>query len=484
MRQVSPAAMESGSGIDHFQEPVHGQREDSNAATPPSDGAPSAVAAEGGGADAASPSPLPAAPVDRPQESAREQAGGGGRGTHGSGSAALGANLKAKGPGDIPPGPSSAGSNLSIPSPDSAGPSGAGTPSSEALDSKELFEVFEQLVREAGAEKKKKKKPDEEQAKSSCPKKGLWSKLKNLFTRKKKIVDREARLIYLEHVGHQTLPITEVGNRYRATEDMPICVDLDAYSRIRPVLGDGECFYRSFIFSYLEQVLDREDTHEEHRLLDTIERLSTEHTNLGWDSEFCRSHEAFKELINKVMEWKGQGNTASHNRFLIRLVFCNFIIVSWPSAFHLTHIISSFCSYRKAKLLKFFSTYDTTNDIFVFLRLVVAVQICSHSGQYGDLIPGLGEDYNLKDWCFQNVTLPREFTDHVMMMALATALEVPLRLERLYGGGSAEDNIYTGPGVVRVTLLYTGNHYDIIYPRAPPAESSSRQDSQRESPAG
>jgi hypothetical protein len=158
--------------------------------------------------------------------------------------------------------------------------------------------------------------------------------------------------------------------------------------------------------------------------------------------------------------------------------------------------------------------------VFVFLRLVVAVQICSHSGQYGNLIPGLGEDYSLKDvsirissltlppaefpmyplfdtrslilpdpllyeqWCFQNVTLPREFTDHVMMTALATALEVPLRLERLYGGGSAEDNIYTGPGAVRVTLLYTGNHYDIIYPCAPPAESSSRQDSQRESPAG
>jgi hypothetical protein len=76
----------------------------------------------------------------------------------------------------------------------------------------------------------------------------------------------------------------------------------------------------------------------------------------------CWFFQAFKELINKVMEWKGQGNTASHNRFLIRLVFCNFIIVSWPSAFHLTRIISSFCSYRKAKLLKFFSTYNTTND--------------------------------------------------------------------------------------------------------------------------
>ncbi|XP_047063313.1 uncharacterized protein LOC124670891 [Lolium rigidum] len=298
--------MESGSGIDHFQEPVHGH-EDSNAAN----GAPSAVAAEGGGADASSPSPLPAAPVDRPQESAREQAGGGGRGTHGSGSAAAGANLKAKGPGDIPPGPSS---------PDRAGPSGAGTSSPESLDSKELFEVFAQLVRDAGAEKKRwtNKTPDEEQVKSARPKKkGLWSKLKNLFTRRKKIVDREgrqiyservgrqivdrgARLIYLQHVGRQTLPITEVGNRYRATEDMPICVDLDAYSRIRPVLGDGECFYRSFIFSYLEQVLDREDTDEEHRLLATVERLSTEHANLGWDSEFCRSHEEMHNCLTVV----------------------------------------------------------------------------------------------------------------------------------------------------------------------------------------
>jgi hypothetical protein len=52
-----------------------------------------------------------------------------------------------------------------------------------------------------------------------------------------------------------------------------------------------------------------------------------------------------------------------------------------------------------------------------------------------------------------------------MMAALARALEVPLRLERLHGVGSDEDNIYTGPGDVSVTLLYTGNHYDIIYPR-------------------
>jgi hypothetical protein len=70
--------------------------------------------------------------------------------------------------------------------------------------------------------------------KSSKPKKGLWRKCKSSFSRKEK-----------------TLPITEVGNRYRATEDWPILLNVDAFSRIRPVLGDGECFYRSFIYSYL-----------------------------------------------------------------------------------------------------------------------------------------------------------------------------------------------------------------------------------------
>uniref|UniRef100_A0A453N1Q2 Uncharacterized protein n=2 Tax=Triticinae TaxID=1648030 RepID=A0A453N1Q2_AEGTS len=69
-----------------------------------------------------------------------------------------------------------------------------------------------------------------------------------------------------------------------------------------------------------------------------------------------------------------------------------------------------------------------------------------------------------------------------MMVALARALEVPLRVESLQRGYAPD--IYTGPGVPRpsVTLLYTGDHYDIIYPRAPSAESSSHQASQREHP--
>ncbi|KAM3296500.1 hypothetical protein ACQJBY_038707 [Aegilops geniculata] len=158
--------------------------------------------------------------------------------------------------------------------------------------------------------------------------------------------------------------------------------------------------------------------------------------------------QAFKDLIKKVMRWKKHGRRNS---------------------------MESTSSNLKEKLLEFFSKYDTTLDIFIFLRLVVAIEICSHEEVYEPLIPGLRGNYSLEDWCIRHVTPARRFTDHVMMVALATALEVPLRVERVRGGH--DPDIYTVPGVLRprVTLLYSGDHYGIIYPRAPPAENSSHQ---------
>ncbi|KAI4979174.1 hypothetical protein ZWY2020_015927 [Hordeum vulgare] len=276
--------------------------------------------------------------------------------------------------------------------------------------------------------------------------KSFWSLFKN------KIFCRKGREIYSEHVKHQTHPITEVRRYHKLASDK--ANHLDAYSEFRRVIGDGECFYRSFIFSYLEQVIDRLDTDEEHRLLDVLETASARHADLGWNSEFPRSSRAFKELIEKVMKWKSTQSTSSH------------------------------CKGKLLKnLLKFFSTYEKTKDIFVFLRLLVAIEICSHRVVYEPIIPEVVRgNCSLEVWCLEHVIPARVDADHVMMVALASALEVPLRVESFQRGYAPD--IYTRPGVPRpsVTLLYTGHHYDIIYPRAPSAESSSHQASQREDP--
>ena len=119
--------------------------------------------------------------------------------------------------------------------------------------------------------------------------------------------------------------------------------------------------------------------------------------------------------------WKWNSITST-SRFLIRLVFCSSIKVLQLNAFHLIDIICSLFSYRKEKLLEFFRSYDTTQDsektplnlyfllfiiihvsdtfqwlVLTFLRLVVAIWICSHREEYEQRVPDLSEHYSLKD---------------------------------------------------------------------------------------
>uniref|UniRef100_A0A0E0NFM5 OTU domain-containing protein n=1 Tax=Oryza rufipogon TaxID=4529 RepID=A0A0E0NFM5_ORYRU len=193
------------------------------------------------------------------------------------------------------------------------------------------------------------------------------------------------------------------------------------YSEFRAVHGDGECFYRSFIISYLEQVLDREDTDEEQRLLAALEievkPMAMQIDYPEWATAFSWGHEVFKKLIENIIGWKNPA-----------------------------------------------STY----------RSLAATWICSHKDEYEQYVDDLGDDYPLEFWCATNLLPPRLYTDHVPMRALAAAFRVPLQVENLHNG-PAQD-IYTADGVdvPRVTLLYTGAHYDILYPR-PPGERSRRR---------
>ncbi|CAM0150479.1 unnamed protein product [Urochloa decumbens] len=252
-------------------------------------------------------------------------------------------------------------------------------------------------------------------------------------------------------VNYETIPIAGIPLHYgllemvagQGLEFNANALNLQrVYSEFRPVLGDGECFYRSFIFNYLEQVLDRQDTHEERRILAAAEEVAMQHARLGWADEFSRSHKAFKNLINKVKGWK---------------------ISRW-------HVPTS-NSYRKRKLLQYFNSYHGRNDIYAFLRFVAAIWMCSHSEEFTPLIqPEIEEGgyTTLTDWCLVEVIQQKVMTDHIQITALLRALEVSLRVEYLLQGFG--DDLHTVQGsqdheVPRVILLYTNNnHYDIIYP--------------------
>ncbi|KAF7015184.1 unnamed protein product [Triticum aestivum] len=395
--------MASGSGKDRDdgkQEParVHGQRDDASAASPA--GAPSFGAAQAG-SGVSSPPPHPPPPVD-------DQAGGGSR---------------------------RAGESISSPPPPSARPVDVQT-GSQIFEAGGSSSAAARAGEQAGLPK----------AKKTILRKIISSGKDKVFCRKGIGSSERPQVGSLErpHVTQQAIPYGQALNHYVGQilalyRDRIYAVNAiglgDRYSEFRPVEEDGECFYRSFIFSYLEQVLDRKGRNEERRLLAAIQELAEESACLGWASEFSRSHDAFKELMKKVKRWKKK-------RRLIPLLTDRY----------------------KRKLLEFFSTYDQTEDIFAFLRLVAATWLCLHRADYTEDIPGLGENDCVANWCLQHVTPRRVVAGRVQMWALAAALQVSLVLVQL--NEEAPDDVYVSPGAdaARVHVLFTVNHYDIIYP--------------------
>uniref|UniRef100_A0A0E0CL97 Uncharacterized protein n=1 Tax=Oryza meridionalis TaxID=40149 RepID=A0A0E0CL97_9ORYZ len=280
---------------------------------------------------------------------------------------------------------------------------------------------------------------------------------------KKKLSDRQGKQLdgastsnSPPHVDHKKIPMGEavyhyfgdihnvlrLAKRERESATIMRLVPLHGhYSALRPVYRDGESFYRSFIFSYLEQIVDRVDTGEEDRLLAAVRELARRAEHFQWASEFSRRSEAFEKLIEKIKGWKSMLQYPTLRvRFLKRGEF----------------------------LLEFFSNYDTTDDIFAFLRLAAAIWMCSpdHIVMYAQGVIGPGEDRSLEDWCSTQVILPRVYADEVAVRALAAALQVFIRVETPDCGGRL-DSYYIARDRPRVTLLRVDSQYDIVYPLSP-----------------
>lgn len=125
----------------------------------------------------------------------------------------------------------------------------------------------------------------------------------------------------------QKIPLASAPEHYglrsglRRIMSANLLILLNEYSDFRPVHGDGECFYGSFIFSYLvadqlssslflsiasyasclviysfiwqEQVLDMVGTDEENRLLAAVGAID----HRQWASGFSQSHKVITRLL-------------------------------------------------------------------------------------------------------------------------------------------------------------------------------------------
>ncbi|KAM0950302.1 putative ubiquitinyl hydrolase 1 [Dioscorea sansibarensis] len=224
----------------------------------------------------------------------------------------------------------------------------------------------------------------------------------------------------------------------------------EQYVALRRARGDGNCFFRCFMFSYLEHILETQDKAEVDRITAKVEECKTTLQNLGYsDFTFEDFFSVFLEQLENVS--RGNDTPVSHE-----------------------------------VLLEVSRDQSTSDYVVMFFRFVTAGEIQRRTEFFEPFIFGLS-NATVNQFCKTSVEPMGEESDHVHIIALSDALGVPIRVVYLdrsscdtgslsvnhhdfipASDGQKEISQSGGSDIGNlskpfITLLYRPGHYDILY---------------------
>ncbi|KAL4278867.1 hypothetical protein GQ457_03G006870 [Hibiscus cannabinus] len=163
------------------------------------------------------------------------------------------------------------------------------------------------------------------------------------------------------------------------------------YAAIRRTRGDGNCFFRSFMFSYLEHILESQDRAEVDRIKGNVEECRKTLQSLGYtDFTFEDFFALFLEQLDCVLQ--GNEDSISQDELILR------------------------------------SRDQSISDyVVMFFRFVTSGEIRKRSEFFEPFILGL-TNATVEQFCKSSVEPMAEESDHVHITALSDALGVPIRV--------------------------------------------------------
>ncbi|KAF8487187.1 cysteine proteinase [Russula ochroleuca] len=214
------------------------------------------------------------------------------------------------------------------------------------------------------------------------------------------------------------------------------------YEGIRRSRGDGDCFYRSLIFAYIERIFSQEDRKvavdsSVSTLQDFLPRLR----EVGFkDMVVDESYEIPRDLIRGIID---------------------------PEPVSMS---TNGTTLTPAHLLREFQDESTSKYLVTFMRMITSTQIQGEPETYEPFLthPDTGETMGVKDFCRIVVEVLGKEADHVQLTALSQALKVNLKIAYL-DGRSQDGRVefvsfnYASDGKeTPLTLIYRPGHYDIL----------------------
>lgn len=212
------------------------------------------------------------------------------------------------------------------------------------------------------------------------------------------------------------------------------------YEGIRRSRGDGDCFYRSLAFAYIERIFNAEDRQlAVVTSISTLEAFLPELRKAGFDAMVIEeSYEIPRDLIRGIVE---PGPVSSRGQTL-----------------------------TPAQLLEVFQDDSLSNYMVMFMRMLTSAQIRGHPEEYEPFVihPDFGEKMGVKEFCEAVVEVLGREADHVQVTAISEALKV--NVEIAYFDGRNKDgnvefvkfNKAIDENEAPLTLIYRPGHYDIL----------------------
>ncbi|KAN0141969.1 Peptidase C65 Otubain domain containing protein [Lactarius tabidus] len=212
------------------------------------------------------------------------------------------------------------------------------------------------------------------------------------------------------------------------------------YEGIRRSRGDGDCFYRSLAFTYIERIFDKND--KEMAVVTSISTLEESLKSLrkvGFDESVIEeAYEVPRDLIRGIIEPDTVSNSGQ--------------------------------TLTPAQLLEVFQDDTLSNYMVMFMRMATSAQIQVNPEEYEPFLmhPDLGEKMRVEDFCQSVVEVLGREADHVQVTAISEALKVNVVIAYLDGrnkDGNVEFvkfNKAINPNETPLTLIYRPGHYDIL----------------------
>ncbi|KIM81941.1 hypothetical protein PILCRDRAFT_71406, partial [Piloderma croceum F 1598] len=220
----------------------------------------------------------------------------------------------------------------------------------------------------------------------------------------------------------------------------------NGFDSVRRTRGDGDCFYRSIAFAYIERVMYAlEPEMAVATSISTLESTLPMLELAGFQKMvFEDFYDILVSLVHQVVQPDHEGKILSPELLL--------------EAFQ--HPEGKFSMMR--------SLLRLSTSVVVYLRLLTSAQIRADPDEYAPFLfhPELGIQMEPQEFCENFVESVGKEADHVQITALSRALQISVKIAYLDGRGTDGKvdfvDFDSAAGGDPLQLLYRPGHYDIL----------------------